>query len=61
MRRFAKPALAIFTSLICLAVLEFALRRIAPVQDPYAELKVPRADINQYIKSRAPQEFASRH
>jgi lysophospholipase L1-like esterase len=57
MRRFAKPALAIFTSLICLAVLEFALRRIAPVQDPYAELKVPRADINQYIKSEHPRNL----
>src|SRR5215475_4876455 len=57
MRRFAKPALAIVTSLICLAALEFALRRIAPVQDPFAEMKVPRADINQYIKSEFPKHL----
>jgi lysophospholipase L1-like esterase len=50
-RRLAKPALAIGTSLICLLVAEFALRRIAPLQDPYAADKVPREGINQYIKS----------
>lgn len=51
MKRLAKPLLLIVTSLTCLAVLEFALRRIAPLQDPYAAEKVPRTDINQYIKS----------
>lgn len=50
-RRFAKPALAIGLSLICVLVAEFALRRIAPLQDPYAADKVPRESINQYIKS----------
>src|ERR1043166_2993450 len=57
MKRFAKPALAIVTSLICLAVLEFALRRIAPVQDPYAELKTSRSEINQFIKSEFPRNL----
>lgn len=56
-RRFAKPALAIVTSLVCLAVLEFALRRIAPLQDPYAAYKVPRESINQYIKSEHPKNL----
>ena len=36
---------------MCLLVAEIALRRIAPLQDPYAADKVPRASINQYIKS----------
>lgn len=57
MKRFAKPALAIVTSLICLIVLEFALRRIAPLQDPYAAQKVPRDSINQYIKSEHPKNL----
>jgi len=57
MKRFAKPALAIGTSLLCLFVAEFALRKIAPVQDPYAELKVPRPEINQYIKSEHPKNL----
>jgi lysophospholipase L1-like esterase len=57
MKRFAKPALAIGTSLLCLLVAEFALRRIAPVQDPYAELKVPRPEVNQYIKSEHPKNL----
>src|SRR5215813_10520342 len=53
-RRFAKATLAIATSLICVAALEFALRRVFPVQDPFADLKVPRQEINQYIKSEFP-------
>jgi len=57
MKRFSKPALAIVTSLICLAVLEFALRRVAPLQDPYAAYKVPRESINQYIKSEHPKNL----
>ena len=57
MKRFAKPAVAIVTSLICLLVLEFALRRIAPLQDPYAAYKVPRESINQYIKSEHPKNL----
>ncbi len=51
MRRFAKPTIAIVTSIICVLVLELALRQIAPLQDPYAADKAPRSDINQYIKS----------
>jgi len=56
-RRFARPALALCTSLVCLAVLEFALRRISPVPDPYAEAKLPRQEINQYIKSEFPRNL----
>ena len=57
MKRLAKPVLAISVSLICLAVLEFALRRINPAPDPFAESKVPRPDINQYIKSEFPKHL----
>ncbi len=57
MKRFARTALAIVTSLICLLVLEFALRRIAPLQDPYAAYKAPRESINQYIKSEHPKNL----
>lgn len=57
MKRLAKPLLLIVTSLACLALLEFAFRRIAPIQDPYAELKVPRPEINQYIRSQFPKNL----
>jgi len=51
MRRIAKLSIAIVTSISCVLALELALRRIAPLQDPYAAEKTPREEINQYIKS----------
>jgi len=55
-RRHAKVLILIVTSLTCLVILELALRKLAWVQDPYADLKY-RQQLNQYIKSEHPKNL----
>lgn len=45
---------AIVTSVICLIILELALRVCSPLPDPYADFKYRKPEINQYIKSEFP-------
>jgi lysophospholipase L1-like esterase len=51
MKKFAKPLVAIVTSLVCILFAELAFRIFSPVPDPYAEFKYRKPEVNQYIKS----------
>ena len=48
--------MAFVTSLICLVVLELALRVFSPVPDPYADFKY-KPEINQFIRSEFPRNL----
>jgi len=55
-RKFAKPIVAIVTSVICLTIAEMALRIFSPLPDPYIDFKYKK-ELNQYIKSEFPKNL----
>ena len=54
MRRATRLALSTIPSLLLIVVVEIFLTVVAPVPDPYEELKQTGVGLNQYIKSEYP-------
>lgn len=55
--RLFKVLLLVATTAIGVVAGEAALRRFAPIEDPYREFKRKQSVVNQYIRSEFPPDF----